>query len=261
LGDMTAHKHAQNNRPGSAPSINVEKVQRSALPAFIKSARLVIVLFTKNSNDFQFDVVVAQALYARYGRDIKFGIFDYGSTFSEKEWLAKIFLKRRIDADEYHLFVDEKWAGLHPVEIPHKLPHFAFNLGCNLTSDAISSTGKKKSLLETILLTYCETTISPIVSCFESKIRDILPSRETTLGGDSKAHTDVNSRATLSRAEYEILGVSPDASDDECKDAYYRKILETHPDRNPSATQKEAEQNTKNLNAVHEKIKRSQRRN
>lgn len=43
------------------------------------------------------------------------------------------------------------------------------------------------------------------------------------------------------RDPYNILGVSSDASDDELKRAYRKRVIETHPDRFPNDSQKSEE--------------------
>ena len=52
---------------------------------------------------------------------------------------------------------------------------------------------------------------------------------------------------------YEILGVSPDASDEEIKRAYRRLAKEYHPDRNPG--DEEAARKMQQINAAYEQIK------
>ena len=52
---------------------------------------------------------------------------------------------------------------------------------------------------------------------------------------------------------YEVLGVSPDASDEEIKRAYRRLAKEYHPDRNPG--DQEAARRMQEINAAYEQIK------
>jgi len=52
---------------------------------------------------------------------------------------------------------------------------------------------------------------------------------------------------------YKILGVSPDASDDEIKQAYRRLAKQYHPDRNPG--DQEAARKMQQINAAYEQIK------
>ncbi|MBO5868698.1 MAG: J domain-containing protein, partial [Oscillospiraceae bacterium] len=52
---------------------------------------------------------------------------------------------------------------------------------------------------------------------------------------------------------YKVLGVSPDASDDEIKKAYRRLAKQYHPDRNPG--DQEAARRMKEINAAYEQIK------
>ena len=52
---------------------------------------------------------------------------------------------------------------------------------------------------------------------------------------------------------YKVLGVSPDASDDEIKKAYRRLAKQYHPDRNPG--DKEAARKMQQINAAYEQIK------
>jgi curved DNA-binding protein len=56
---------------------------------------------------------------------------------------------------------------------------------------------------------------------------------------------------------YEILGVTPDASDDEIKKAYRRLALECHPDRNPT---NEAETKFKNVGEAYSILSDSQKK-
>ena len=52
---------------------------------------------------------------------------------------------------------------------------------------------------------------------------------------------------------YKVLGVSPDATDDEIKQAYRRLAKQYHPDRNPGDT--EAAKKMQQINAAYEQIK------
>ena len=52
---------------------------------------------------------------------------------------------------------------------------------------------------------------------------------------------------------YKVLGVSPDASDDEIKQAYRRLAKQYHPDRNPGDA--EAAKKMQRINAAYEQIK------
>ena len=52
---------------------------------------------------------------------------------------------------------------------------------------------------------------------------------------------------------YKVLGVSPDATDDEIKQAYRRLAKKYHPDRNPGDT--EAAKKMQEVNAAYEQIK------
>ncbi len=52
---------------------------------------------------------------------------------------------------------------------------------------------------------------------------------------------------------YKVLGVSPDASDEEIKQAYRRLAKKYHPDRNPD--DREAAQKMQEVNAAYEQIK------
>ena len=52
---------------------------------------------------------------------------------------------------------------------------------------------------------------------------------------------------------YKVLGVSPNASDDEIKQAYRRLAKQYHPDRNPG--DQEAARKMKEINAAYEQIK------
>lgn len=52
---------------------------------------------------------------------------------------------------------------------------------------------------------------------------------------------------------YKVLGVSPDASDEEIKQAYRRLAKQYHPDRNPGDT--EAAKKMQQINAAYEQIK------
>ena len=52
---------------------------------------------------------------------------------------------------------------------------------------------------------------------------------------------------------YKVLGVSPDATDDEIKQAYRRLAKKYHPDRNPG--DQEAAKKMQQVNAAYEKIK------
>lgn len=52
---------------------------------------------------------------------------------------------------------------------------------------------------------------------------------------------------------YKVLGVSPDASDDEIKQAYRRLARQYHPDRNPG--DQEAARKMQQINAAYEQIK------
>lgn len=52
---------------------------------------------------------------------------------------------------------------------------------------------------------------------------------------------------------YKVLGVSPDASDDEIKQAYRRLAKQYHPDRNPGDA--EAAKKMQQINAAYEQIK------
>ena len=52
---------------------------------------------------------------------------------------------------------------------------------------------------------------------------------------------------------YQVLGVSPDASDDEIKQAYRRLAKKYHPDRNPG--DEEAARQMQRVNAAYEQIK------
>ncbi len=52
---------------------------------------------------------------------------------------------------------------------------------------------------------------------------------------------------------YQVLGVSPDASDDEIKQAYRRLAKQYHPDRNPGDA--EAAKKMQQINAAYEQIK------
>ena len=52
---------------------------------------------------------------------------------------------------------------------------------------------------------------------------------------------------------YKVLGVSPDASDDEIKQAYRRLAKQYHPDRNPGNA--EAAKKMQQINAAYEQIK------
>ena len=52
---------------------------------------------------------------------------------------------------------------------------------------------------------------------------------------------------------YKVLGVSPDASDDEIKQAYRRLAKKYHPDRNPG--DEEAAKKMQEINAAYEQIK------
>ena len=52
---------------------------------------------------------------------------------------------------------------------------------------------------------------------------------------------------------YKVLGVSPDASDDEIKQAYRRLAKQYHPDRNPGDA--EAARKMQEINAAYEQIK------
>ncbi len=55
---------------------------------------------------------------------------------------------------------------------------------------------------------------------------------------------------TNPRNLYEVLGVSPQASQDDIKKAFRKKAIQFHPDKNPG--DKEAEKKFKELNAAHE---------
>jgi len=55
---------------------------------------------------------------------------------------------------------------------------------------------------------------------------------------------------------YKVLGVSPDASDEEIKKAYRRLAKQYHPDRNPG--DKAAAQKMQEINAAYEQIKNPQ---
>ncbi len=57
----------------------------------------------------------------------------------------------------------------------------------------------------------------------------------------------------MTQDPYKILGVSPDASDEEIKRAYRRLAKEYHPDRNPGNP--EAAQKMQQINAAYEQIK------
>ena len=52
---------------------------------------------------------------------------------------------------------------------------------------------------------------------------------------------------------YKVLGVSPNATDDEIKQAYRRLAKQYHPDRNPG--DKEAAKKMQEVNAAYEQIK------
>jgi molecular chaperone DnaJ len=52
---------------------------------------------------------------------------------------------------------------------------------------------------------------------------------------------------------YKVLGVSPDASDEEIKKAYRRLAKQYHPDRNPG--DQEAAKKMQEVNAAYEQIK------
>ena len=52
---------------------------------------------------------------------------------------------------------------------------------------------------------------------------------------------------------YKVLGVSPDATDEEIKQAYRRLAKKYHPDRNPD--DKEAARKMQEVNAAYEQIK------
>ena len=56
---------------------------------------------------------------------------------------------------------------------------------------------------------------------------------------------------------YKVLGVSPDASDDEIKQAYRRLAKKYHPDLNPD--DKEAAEKMQQINAAYEQIKNPQK--
>lgn len=56
---------------------------------------------------------------------------------------------------------------------------------------------------------------------------------------------------------YKVLGVSPDASDEEIKKAYRRLAKQYHPDRNPGDT--EAAKKMQEVNAAYEQIKNPER--
>ena len=57
---------------------------------------------------------------------------------------------------------------------------------------------------------------------------------------------------------YKVLGVSPDASDEEIKQAYRRLAKKYHPDRNQGS--EEAAQKMQEVNAAYEQIKIRKRR-
>ena len=58
---------------------------------------------------------------------------------------------------------------------------------------------------------------------------------------------------------YQVLGVSPDASDDEIKRAYRRLAKQYHPDRNPG--DEEAARRMQRINAAYEQIKNPEKAN
>lgn len=57
----------------------------------------------------------------------------------------------------------------------------------------------------------------------------------------------------MTQDPYKVLGVSPDASDDEIKQAYRRLAKQYHPDRNPG--DQEAAKKMQQINAAYEQIK------